>query len=137
MIAESSTGVEEANYNQLSTWEGEDKGYVCIDWPNNTAFDRHISHVPGRSNLTWKSHAPEAINKSARNLGMSNYVFADGHVKSMTWGQTWRRLGPDKKTVDGVTVVPTLWRQNFGAINSDPGNPSTHDRCQYKEGDTR
>ncbi|MBC7806869.1 MAG: DUF1559 domain-containing protein, partial [Akkermansiaceae bacterium] len=127
-IAESSTGVDTANFNQLSTWEGDNRGYVCIDWPNNTGFDRHISHVPGRSDVTWRQSVPEPIDRGARDRGLSNYVFADGHVKAMPWRATWKRLGPDKRTVDGTMVTPTLWRQNFGAINNDPGNPSTRDR---------
>ncbi|MBC8136271.1 MAG: DUF1559 domain-containing protein [Fibrella sp.] len=137
VIAESSTGVDEANYNQLATWEGEDRGYVCIDWTNNTGFDRHISHVPGRNSTTWRQHNAEPIDKGARNKGMSNYVFADGHVKNMAWSQTWKRLGPNKTTVDGVSVVPTLWRQNFGAVGTDPNNPSRQDRCQFQDNDPR
>jgi len=137
VIAESSTGVDEANYNDLATWEQEDKGYVCLNWPNNTGFDRHISHVPGRSSATWHLHEAEPIDKQARNRGMSNYVFADGHVKSMAWSQTWKRIGPDKKTANGATITPTLWRQNFGVSNDDPNNASRQDRCQYVDGDTR
>lgn len=133
VIAESSTGVDKANYNQLSTWEGEDRGYVCVDWPNNTAFDRHISHVPGRSEDTWKEHIEEQIDKSARDRGMSNYVFADGHAKALPWKQTWQRIGPDVKTADGSkTVTPTMWRQNFNGQGD-----SSKDRCGYQEGDNR
>ncbi len=137
VIAESSTGVDEANYNQLASWETEDRGYVCIDWPNNTAMDRHVSHVPGRGPATWKQHNPESIDKGARNKGLSNYVFADGHAKAMNWAQTWRRIGPDKRAADGTMITPTPWRQNFGISDDRSDNPSRTDRCQYKDGDTR
>jgi len=54
-------------------------------------------------------------------------VFADGHAKYLTWGQTWRRIGDDVQK-GGHTVTPTMWRQNFSGWN---------DRCNYQEGQNR
>jgi len=130
VICESTTGIYEANYNDVSTWETEPRGYVCIDEPNNVAFDRHISHVPNRSNATWKTDGPEPIDKGARNQGRSNYVFADGHAKSLTWKETWNRIGPDTQTASThKTVTPTMWRQNFRGISAQ----SVDDTCHYNE----
>jgi prepilin-type N-terminal cleavage/methylation domain-containing protein/prepilin-type processing-associated H-X9-DG protein len=131
LITESTTGVKEENYNQLSTWEGANQGFVCNApgnvYTNNAAFDRH-SPVPGRSVATWKAETPE--NLPGSNQGMSNYVFADGHAKAMTWGATWQRLGPDVTTQDGSKVVtPTMWRQLF---TGTAGPAFYTDRCGYK-----
>jgi len=129
VIAESTTGVDEANYNQLATWENEDRGYVCKTYTNNVAFDRHINKIGGRNLNTWKAHSAE--NLAGSDKGLSNYVFADGHAKALTWGATWRRIGPDVRTADGSkTVMPTMWRQNFKQVEA---GASLNDRCGYTE----
>lgn len=129
LIAESTTGVDQANYNTLATWDTEDRNFVC-DMPgnvytNNIAFDRHAK-VAGRSSNTWQSHSPENLPGSDR--GISNYVFADGHAKALPWGATWQRIGPDVKTANGSkTVTPTMWRQSFSGTDLSAG-----DRCGFK-----
>ena len=138
VIAEGTKGVDEANYNALSTWDGEDRNYVCIDYINNAAMDRHVNHIPGRGPNTWSTHSPEVAPRSARDQALSNYVFADGHAKAMNWKSTWARIAPDKQTVDGKTVTPTMWRQNFGsAYPAGSGDASATDRCLYQEGQNR
>lgn len=122
-IAEGTRGVQNASYNQLSTWEGANQGYVCNApgqvWTNNTAFDRH-SPVPGRSAATFSKNGPE--NLPGTSGGMANYIFADGHAKAMAWNATWKRIGPDVTDSAGVRVTPTMWRQNFSGLA---------DRCKY------
>lgn len=105
------------NWNQLASWEGDNRGFVCRSFTNNTGFDRHISKVQGRGRQTWTVNGPEPISASQRDLGMANYVFADGHAKAMTWSQTWRRIAPNTQDSAGDTVTPTMWRQNFKGWN--------------------
>ncbi len=134
IIAESVPGVNQDNpdgtgdnFNQLATWEGEDRNYVCgkatDNYTNNVAFDRHINKIPGRSYKTYTKHTAE--NLPGSNNGLSNYVFADGHAKALPWGATWKRIAPDVKTGDGSkTVTPTMWRQNFNGTEG-----AANDRC--------
>jgi prepilin-type N-terminal cleavage/methylation domain-containing protein/prepilin-type processing-associated H-X9-DG protein len=123
LIFESVPGSANDNWNQAATWEGNKRGFVCNApgnvHTNNVAFDRHIK-VSGRNETTYTKETPENLPNS--NQGMSNYVFADGHAKAMTWGSTWKRLGPDVAH-DGTTVTPTMWRQSFKGWN---------DQCKYK-----
>ncbi|MES2465137.1 MAG: prepilin-type N-terminal cleavage/methylation domain-containing protein [Armatimonadota bacterium] len=136
LITESTPGVAVSNpngdnYNQLSTWEGDNRGFVCNApgnvFTNNAAFDRH-SPVPGRNSNTWTKTTPE--NLPGSNQGISNYVFADGHAKAMAWGATWQRLGPDVQTQDGSKMVtPTMWRQLF---SGSAGAAFYADRCGYR-----
>jgi prepilin-type N-terminal cleavage/methylation domain-containing protein/prepilin-type processing-associated H-X9-DG protein len=107
-LAESRPGFNNANWNQLATWEGNE-GYVCRDMVENIAYDRH-ARVTNRNNL----------NESAR--GLANYIFADGHAKALAYGATWARLGPDVTTNVGQ-LTPTMWRQNFSGVD---------DRCRYR-----
>ncbi len=127
LIAEGTDGVKEANWHQLATWEG-DEGYVCIDFTNNAAYDRHTKTDTNRSTATWRSNSPENPPRGARNGARSNYVFADGHAKAMTWGQTWKPVGEKVKDRGGADVSPTMWRQNFSGWN---------DRCRYVDGQNR
>ena len=106
-IAESRPGFETANYNQLAAWEGP-RALICRNDVDNVAYDRHAK-VTNRADF----------NESAK--GISNYVFADGHAKGMTFGGTWGRIGPDV-TSGSNPVTPTVWRQNFGGWN---------DVCKY------
>lgn len=129
LIAESTTGVDDANHNQIATWENENRNFVCNAagnvYTNNVAFDRHVSKVDGRNRSTWTKSTPENLPGSDR--GLSNYVFADGHAKAITWGSTWKRIAPDTKTADGSkTVSPTMWRQFFAGTEDSAG-----DRCGY------
>mgnify|MGYP000853726374 CR=1 FL=1 len=127
IIAESNEGVGGENWNQLATWE-EDRAYVCIDYTNNAAYDRHARTDTRRSAAGWQSNTPENPPRGARNGAMSNYVFADGHAKAMTWGATWKAIGPNVTDQGGATVTPTMWRQNFNGWD---------DRCDYMEGQDR
>jgi prepilin-type N-terminal cleavage/methylation domain-containing protein/prepilin-type processing-associated H-X9-DG protein len=136
VICENTPGVGNNEWHQVATWEGGNPGYVCKDYTNNVAFDRHISKVPGRradGAGGWLGDAAESLNTTqagARDRALSNYVFADGHAKSLPWAATWNRIGPDVKTADGAkTVTPTMWRQNFSKVR---GDASWGDRCGYK-----
>jgi prepilin-type N-terminal cleavage/methylation domain-containing protein/prepilin-type processing-associated H-X9-DG protein len=111
-IVESVPGVNNWEWHQVATWEA-DPGYVCIDFTANVGYNRH--------------NKTSGTSIAQRNQGGSNYVFADGHAKYMTWGQTWRRIGDDVQK-GGQTVTPTMWRQNFSGWN---------DRCNYQEGQNR
>lgn len=129
LIAESTTGVDEANYNQLATWDSENRNFVCGApnnvYTNNVAFDRH-GKVAGRNESTWRVATAE--NRPGSDRGFSNYVFADGHAKAMAWGATWKRIGPDTQTADGSkTVTPTMWRQYFAGSDQSAG-----DRCGFR-----
>ena len=126
-IAESLPGVNNASYNDLATWEGPNS-YVCQNFTNNIAFDRHAS--VGRSVTAETSTTPEP-QTSQFSQGLSNYVFADGHVKTMRFSQTWVRVGPDTKTAKGKTVTPNMWRQSFATSGNDPNNPSLDDPCGF------
>ncbi len=123
-IAESVAGVDGANYNDLATWAGSDRDYICKNFTNNIAFDRHST--VGRSTAAEASGTPEP-QTSQFGQGLANYVFADGHVKSMRYFDTWVRTGPDTKTPTGKTVTPNMWRQYFAGTN----DPSTDDRCGF------
>lgn len=132
LIAEGTSGVNNSRYNQLSTFEPGIEAYVCIDFTNNVAYDRHAgSGVAGRSASTWALPTAENPAHGDRNRGMSNYVFVDGHAKAMNWASTWRRIGDNTKTGDGKTVMPTMWRQNFSGTDS-----SYSDRCAYTDDQT-
>jgi prepilin-type N-terminal cleavage/methylation domain-containing protein/prepilin-type processing-associated H-X9-DG protein len=129
LITEGTSGVNGDNFHQLATWEGENKAYVCIDYTNNAAYDRHAgSQVPGRSRATWTKADPENPPRNARNGGRANYIFADGHAKSMTWGATWKSIGTNTKDANAKDVTPTMWRQNFSGWG---------DRCIWTEGQDR
>lgn len=106
-IIESIPGVDNAEWHQISTWEADD-GYVCRDFIKNVAFDRHSKVSNHTDPVQYAS-------------GGANYVFADGHAKHMKWGQTWARIAPDI-VQNGVTITPTMWRQNFSGWN---------DRCAF------
>jgi prepilin-type N-terminal cleavage/methylation domain-containing protein/prepilin-type processing-associated H-X9-DG protein len=107
-LAESRPGINNAEWHQLATWEG-DEGYVCRDFGHNIAFDRH-SKVSNRNDV------------ATNGAGGANYVFLDGHAKYLQWAATWRRIGPDVQK-GGRTVTPTMWRQDFGGWD---------DRCNYR-----
>ena len=116
VIAESTAAG--GNWNILSTGEGfQNDGYVCVDYTVNTAFDRHGS-------------APSHTDPTKFTGGRANYVFADGHAKSYTWGATWQRIGPDvtPSWAGATPLTPTMWRQNF--VSDDGG--SGVDSCKYK-----
>lgn len=123
-IAESVPGVDNAYYNDLATWENDNHGYICKNFTNNIAFDRH--NPAGRSTAAEASSTNEP-QTSQFSQGLSNYVFADGHVKSMHYFDTWVRTAPDTKTPAGKTVTPNMWRQNFAGT----GGASTDDRCGF------
>ncbi|CEK18102.1 prepilin-type N-terminal cleavage/methylation domain-containing protein [Chthonomonas calidirosea] len=125
LIAESVPGVDGWEWNQLSTWE-DIHGRVCIDFTNNAGFDRH-SRISGRGPNTWTSESAEVLPKDQRNRAMSNYVFADGHAKALTWSATWQPIGPDVN-VNGTMLTPTMWRQNFSGWQ---------DQCNYQAGQNR
>jgi prepilin-type N-terminal cleavage/methylation domain-containing protein/prepilin-type processing-associated H-X9-DG protein len=135
LICESTPGISGKNYNDVSVNSGPgEQSFVCHNTTggggmnsNPVAFDRH-SPVSGRSAKTWEIPGE---NVPGSDSGISNYVFADGHAKAMTWGATWQRVGPDKRTVFGETVTPTYWKQNFDVVYSDPGSLS-RDRCLMK-----
>ena len=88
---------------------------VCIDDVDVVDYDRNgrVSKTP---------------NKAQRAQGKANYGFGDGHAKSLAWGATWARLGPDTKDSAGNVVTPTSWRQSFVGVP---------DLCKYREGDGR
>ncbi|MES2465136.1 MAG: DUF1559 domain-containing protein [Armatimonadota bacterium] len=135
LIVESTPGISDLNYNDVSTLSGPgQQSFVCHNTSggggmnsNPVAFDRH-SPISGRSAATWTKPGENVPGSDA---GISNYVFADGHAKAMTWGATWQRIGPDKATPFGDTLTPTYWRQNFDAAYTDPGSLSK-DRCMMK-----
>jgi prepilin-type N-terminal cleavage/methylation domain-containing protein/prepilin-type processing-associated H-X9-DG protein len=133
LVAESVPGVDNANYNALSTWDNDIHNYVCRYFTSNVAFDRH-SAISGRSAKTWGvgGQTPsytEGLPQSAVDSAISNYVFADGHAKSMPWSATWNRIGPDTTTRNGTKFTPTAWRQNRRALYS--GDQSATDVCKY------
>lgn len=103
------------NWNILSTGEAPD-GFVCVDNITNTAFDRH--GAAGSKTIPAQFAG-----------GRANYVFADGHAKSMTWASTWQRLGPNvtPSWAAATPVTPTMWRQNF--VSND--GASGVDHCNY------
>jgi len=112
ILAEGTPGPDNSEWHQVATWEAAD-GLVCSDDTANIAFDRHAK-VSDNS-------------ISARNGGLANYIFADGHAKGLQWGATWRRTGPDV-VQNGVTLTPTMWRTSFSGWN---------DACGYREGQNR
>jgi prepilin-type N-terminal cleavage/methylation domain-containing protein/prepilin-type processing-associated H-X9-DG protein len=117
LIVESRLGVNNASWHQAATWEGNE-GYVCYDYTNNLAFDRHFGKLDrSRSNQA----APETF-ASGRDQALANYIFADGHAKAFAWGQTWRRIGANTRDSGGNNVTPTMWRQNFSGWA---------DRCRF------
>jgi prepilin-type N-terminal cleavage/methylation domain-containing protein/prepilin-type processing-associated H-X9-DG protein len=124
LIAEGVRGVDSANYNDLSTWATGDDDYVCNNFTNNTAFDRHST--VGRSVAAETSHTAEP-QTSNWGQGLSNYVFADGHAKALRWQDTWVRIDADTTTVTGKKVTPNMWRQNFQSSGGDSNN----DRCGF------
>jgi len=108
LLCESRPGWGNAEWHHVATWE-VNEGYVCRDFGYNVAFDRH-GKVSNRDDV------------ASNGSGRANYVFMDGHVKSLTWSETWTRIGPDV-VKNGVTVTPTMWRQNFSGWD---------DRCNYR-----
>ena len=128
LICESTPGINDLNYNDVSLSSGPgEQSFICHNTTggggmnsNPVAFDRHGS-VSGRSAKTWQVPGE---NVPGSDTGLSNYVFADGHAKAMTWGATWQRVGTDKQTPFGFTSTPTYWRQNFDATYTDPGSLS-------------
>ena len=68
--------------------------FVCID------------AVPETSRTTATAPSPKTPTKAQRGQGKANYAFDDGHAKSMAWGQTWKRTGPDTKSPQGVRQHP-------------------------------
>lgn len=112
-IMESRPGVNNAEFGHVATWEGaKTEGFVCNDFTTNVGFDRH-GKISGDPNDITKNGG-----------GRSNYIFADGHAKSLTWSSVWTRVGPDTMS-GGNTVTPTLMRQNFAGWN---------DNCNFKAG---
>jgi prepilin-type processing-associated H-X9-DG protein len=88
---------------------------VCVNNVNNTAFDRHGA-------------AASHTDPSQFSPGRANYVFADGHAKSLTFGATWKRLGADvTPSWGGTPLTPTMWRQNFQSNDGGSGV----DNCKY------
>lgn len=69
----------------------------------------------------------EVLPRDQRNRAMSNYVFADGHAKTMPWAATWQPIGPDQN-INGTMLTPTMWRQNFNGWQ---------DQCNYQAGQNR
>lgn len=120
-ITESISGVNNANWNQLATWEPGREGFVCNNFTNNTGFDRHVNRL-GRPSSGWQSTNPEPLAAGDRDRAMANYVFADGHAKATSWSGTWRRIAPDV-VQNGATLTPTMWRQTFSGWN---------DLCGYR-----
>ncbi|MCC6731162.1 MAG: DUF1559 domain-containing protein [Chthonomonadales bacterium] len=108
LVGESVPGVDNFNWNQLATWE-DIHARVCRDVTDNAAFDRH-GKVSGNRNDV-------ALNGAGR----CNYVFSDGHAKSIAWGATWRPIGADMNQ-GNATVFPTMWRQAFNGWD---------DQCTY------
>ena len=103
-----------ANWNILSTGEAPE-GAVCINNVNNTAFDRH-------------SQVASHTDPNQFGPGRANYVFADGHAKSLTFAATWKRLGADvTPSWGGTPLTPTMWRQNFKSSDGSSGV----DSCNY------
>ncbi|MBC8139591.1 MAG: type II secretion system protein [Fibrella sp.] len=116
LLAEGTSGVNGGNWHHMGTNDPAKEGYVCIDYTNNIAFDRHVGKVAGRGPAGWQNAAPESLNtnqKGERNKALANYIFADGHAKAMPWASTWKRIGPDVDGSDGKKHMPTMWRQNF------------------------
>ena len=103
-----------ANWNQLSTWE-DPHGRVCKYngqiTTENTGFDRHAK-VTNQKDVAQAS------------AGRSNYVFADGHAKNLSWGDTWKRIG-DNTTSAGKKVYPTMWRQLYNDVSAE--------QCDYPD----
>jgi prepilin-type N-terminal cleavage/methylation domain-containing protein/prepilin-type processing-associated H-X9-DG protein len=120
-ITESMPGANNANWNQLATWEGAREGFVCINFTNNAAFDRHVGRM-SRPQSGWQSTNPEPLDAGERGRGLANYVFADGHAKATSWNGTWRRIAPDVAH-NGQQVTPTMWRQTFNGWN---------DQCNFR-----
>ena len=134
LIAESVPGVDNANYNALSTWDNDIHNFVCRHFTSNVAFDRHTP-VAGRSIKTWGvgGQTPsytEPLNSSAVDSAISNYVFADGHAKAMPWSSTWQRIGPDITTRSGTKFTPTYWRQNPKSLYAN--DQTATDVCKYE-----
>jgi len=113
LLTPSRPGVNNANWQQLATWE-DFPGRVCIDFTDNLQYDRN-------------SKVGSNPSRSTRNGARASYGFADGHAKSFAWSATWKRVGEDTVKA-GHTVTPTMWRQNFSGWD---------DQCNYQEGQDR
>jgi prepilin-type N-terminal cleavage/methylation domain-containing protein/prepilin-type processing-associated H-X9-DG protein len=102
VIAEGSLGHQNAGFNQLATWEFDNRGLVTRTWipggynpEPNVAYDRHSSRRDSRVKPSYN--------------GRSNYVFADGHAETMEFKTTWD---------SGVGGKPgggnfSMWRQLY------------------------
>ena len=121
VIAPSRPGVNNANFHHVTTASDGistdfKQGEVCIDETRNVQYDRN----------NGISQTPTPVQ---RRQGRANYGFADGHAKSIPFGGTWKRLGPDV-SVKGVMVTPTMWRQRFNSPDW------MREDCAYREGET-
>lgn len=112
---------DKSQYNNIGTGESDVHATVCLNSTGN-------GYTVGM-NAAFDRHSP--VNKSnpaSAALGLSNYVFADGHAKALHWADTWKRIGPDvTPSWGGKALTPTMWRQNFQATDGVHGV----DQCNY------
>jgi prepilin-type N-terminal cleavage/methylation domain-containing protein/prepilin-type processing-associated H-X9-DG protein len=103
--------------HEFATWKGtaglgDFVTHVDRNFSANVAHERH--RQLNRSNASIAER---------REYGQANYAFADGHVETMTWTDTWETIGPEvTHTGPGgtSTSLTTRWRTRW-----DPG--SEHD----------
>jgi prepilin-type processing-associated H-X9-DG protein len=102
VIAEGVLGHTNGGFNQLATWEFDDRGLVTKTWTAtrftpepNIAYDRHSSRRDRRDKPTCN--------------GKSNYVFADGHAETLEFVSTWDS-GVGGKPGGGSY---SMWRQLY------------------------
>jgi prepilin-type processing-associated H-X9-DG protein/prepilin-type N-terminal cleavage/methylation domain-containing protein len=119
VIAEGCLGHQNAGFNQLATWEFDNRGLVTKTWtpagysPDaNVAYDRHSSKRDDRARPTCN--------------GKANYVFADGHAETLEFKSTWD---------SGIAGRPgggnySMWRQlyNPDTTNIPPSSTFAKDR---------
>jgi prepilin-type processing-associated H-X9-DG protein len=93
------TPATDAVFHHVATWESEPAGSLSQIRKWNVAQNRHLKT-------------------------RSNYVFADGHVESLTWDETWKPIGPQVWPGNpNFYNKETMWRQRYDV---PPGRTSPH-----------
>jgi prepilin-type processing-associated H-X9-DG protein len=89
-------GLRDSLFHHVATWE-----------PDPTGTPARVNQVAKKENAGYDRHSNKRDLKSTR-YARANYVFADGHVETVFWDDTWKPRGP---TTPLGTV--TMWRHNF------------------------
>jgi prepilin-type processing-associated H-X9-DG protein/prepilin-type N-terminal cleavage/methylation domain-containing protein len=84
-----SQGPNEIPFHHVATWESRSEANLGPNRKVNVAHDRHLKK-------------------------RANYVFADGHVESLTWEDTWKPIGPQVwPGSETFYRKQTMWRQRY------------------------